>query len=177
LQTNRENTARNAMATLVQNPNDPKALSELAKVDPQTAMEFRKQQIEQVKAQLGQHHDNIIQGAQILRQFNPKDQASYTAALQAAQAAGIDISQVPQQYNEQYVQGVIHIADALKPEGSTEVVVTPQPGAAAYMYDKAAGTTKQIVFPEGQGPQPLSDDQVRQMMGGQAGSPSPAPFR
>jgi hypothetical protein len=120
LQTNRENTARNAMATLVQNPNDPKALSELAKVDPQTAMEFRKQQIEQVKAQLGQHHDNIIQGAQILRQFNPKDQASYTAALQAAQAAGIDISQVPQQYNEQYVQGVIHIADALKPEAGAQ---------------------------------------------------------
>jgi hypothetical protein len=115
LERNRENEARNAMAALVQNPENPQALAALAQIDPQTAMQFRQQQLEQHKTLLAEHQDSILKGAEILRQFNPQDQQGYSAALQAAQQAGIDISQVPQEYNPQYVQGVIHIADAMKP--------------------------------------------------------------
>jgi hypothetical protein len=153
MQTRRQNEARSAMAALVQNPNDPKALASLAQVDPSTAMQFRQQQIAYQKAQLEQHQDSILKGAEILRQFNPKDQASYTAALQAAQAARIDISQVPQQYNPQYVDGIIKLADALKPQSSDNThFITPQPGGGAYAYDPRTGGVTTIIQPNyGQG--------------------------
>jgi hypothetical protein len=147
-QQRRQDQARQAMGALVQNPNDPKALAALAQVDPQSAMEFRKQQIEYSKAQLAQHQDSILKGAEIVRQFNPKDQQSYTAALQAAQAAGIDVSQVPQQYNPQYVDGVMKLADALKPQTSDNThFITPQPGGGAYAYDPRTGGVTTIIAP------------------------------
>jgi hypothetical protein len=101
-------------------------------------MQFRNQQMEYQKAQLAQHQDSILKGAEIIRQFNPKDQASYTAALQAAQVAGIDISQVPQQYNPQYVDGIIRTADALKPQ--------PQDPGIIREFDEA---TQRGLIPQG----------------------------
>lgn len=147
MQQNRLSATRNAMAALMANPNDPKALGELARLDPATAMDFRKQQAEMLKTQLAQHQDSIIKGAQILRQFNPQDQAGYSQALAAAQAAGVDISQVPQQFNKEYVDGVIKVADALKPDANTQMIVTPQPGAPAFVYDRATGGLKQLFVP------------------------------
>jgi hypothetical protein len=147
-QTQRQNIARQAMAALVQDPNNPKALAALAQVDPQTAMEFRKQQIENTKAQLAQHQDSIVKGAEIIRQFNPKDQQSYTQALMAAQQAGIDISQVPQEYNPQYVDGVVKLADALKPQAGDGIhFITPQPGGGAYGYDPRTEKVTTIIQP------------------------------
>jgi hypothetical protein len=62
LENNKQHAAQNAMATLVQNPNDPQALAALAKLDPATAMKFRQQQIEYHKAQLAEHQDSILKG-------------------------------------------------------------------------------------------------------------------
>lgn len=162
---NRESMARSVMARLVQNPNDSGALAALAKVDPERAMDFRKQQLEYTKAQLGQHQDSILKGAEILRQFQPKDQASYSQALAAAQQAGIDVSQVPQQYNPEYVQGVIHIADALKPQSSDNPhFITPQPGGGAALYDPTTQTTRWIIQP----------NDGSQITGAQSGPPAEA---
>jgi hypothetical protein len=200
LQQHRQDAARQAMAALVQNPNDPKALAELAKSDPSSAMEFRKQNIEYNKAQLAQHQDSILKGAEILRQFNPTDQAGYTQALAAAQHAGIDISQVPQQFDPQYVQGVIHIADALKPQSSDGLkIITPQPGGGAYGYDPRTQRATTIIQPNdnpaltgqpvGQGMPHVTDQSsydavppgaqymspdghIRTKQGGQTGAPS-----
>jgi hypothetical protein len=145
---NRQNAARNAMAALVQNPNDPQALAALARADPQTAMEFRKNQLEVTKAHLAEHQDSILKGAEIIREFNPKDQSSYTQALAAAQRAGIDISQVPQQFNPEYVQGIVHLADALHPQASDNLkFITPQPGGGAYGYDPRTGAVSTIIQP------------------------------
>jgi hypothetical protein len=145
-QQRREGDARNALATLVQNPGDEQALGSLARIDPETAMAFRKQQIDSQKALIAQHQDNIIRGAQILRQFNPKDQASYTQALAAAQAAGIDVSEVPQQYDPQYVQGIVNIADALKPQNDVQMIPFT-PGGGVVKYDKATGQVTPVVVP------------------------------
>jgi hypothetical protein len=143
---NRQNMARSAMAALVKDPNNANALAALAKVDPETALEFRKQQLEYHKAQLAEHSDSIVKGAQILRQFQPKDQASYSQALAAAQQAGIDISQVPQQYNPEYVQGVIHIADALKPDASANEKYIPlQPGGSVARINPQTGQVEMVV--------------------------------
>jgi len=180
--------AKAAMAALVQDPNNPRALAALAKVSPETAMQFRQQQAELFKQNLAQHQDSILKGAEIIRQFQPKDQQSYSAALQAAQQAGIDISQVPQQFNPQYVDGIMKLADALKPQPSgdgDQVVVTPQANAPPpVIYNKKEGTVKQIFAPNdgshqvGAPAQPLTDAQMLQLMnGGQAGQPSPGGFR
>lgn len=145
---NRQNLARSAMAALAQDPNNPRALAALAQADPQTAMEFRRNQVEVTRQQLAQHQDSILKGAEILRQFNPKDQASYSAAIAAAQQAGVDISQVPQQYNPQYVDGVIHIADALKPQTENDVVNIPyQAGGGVVQYDKRTHQVTPLIVP------------------------------
>lgn len=144
----RQDTARQAMSVLVQNPNDPKALAALAQVDPASAMEFRKQQIEYSKAQLAQHQDSILKGAEIIRETNPTDQASWTRTLALAQQAGVDVTQVPQQFNQEYVQGVMHLADAWKPQTSDNMkIITPQPGGGAYGWDPRSNQTQTIIAP------------------------------
>jgi hypothetical protein len=122
---NQERAKRQAMAALMADPNNGQAMNALAQMDPQAAMQFKSQQAEALKAQLAQHQDSILKGAEIIRQFQPKDQASYSQALQAAHIAGVDISQVPQEYNPQYVDGVVKLADALKPQSAP-----PQPNIA-----------------------------------------------
>jgi hypothetical protein len=147
-QQRRQNQSRQAMAALVQNPNDPKALAALAQADPQAAMQFRQQQLEQTKAQLAQHQESILKGAEIVRQLNPKDQRGWDQARALAAQAGIDISQVPPDFNPQYVQGLTALADAFKPQASDNThFITPQPGGGAYAYDPRTGGVTTIIQP------------------------------
>lgn len=197
---NRTNMARSAMAALVANPKNARALQALASVDPAAAQQFQQQQLQQTQTDLEQHRDNIVKGAQILRQFQPKDQASYSQALAAAQQAGVDISQVPQQFDPQYVDGVIKLADTFAPQPNgqlvpftdgggvarinpqthqPEVLIAPNPGG--HQAGSPAGNLPQVrdqqsydaVPPGGQylGP----DGHVR-VKGGQAGSGAPGGF-
>jgi hypothetical protein len=147
MENNREKAVRSAMAALVQDPNNAQALGALAKLDPATAMQFRQQQAQMLKEQLAQHQDSIIKGAEIIREFQPKDQQSYSQALSAAQAAGIDISQVPQQYNPQYVDGIVHLADAMKPQPSDVQVVPITAGGGAVQFNKKTGQIAPLVVP------------------------------
>jgi hypothetical protein len=151
LQQHRQDAARQAMAALVQNPNDPKALAALAEVDPQTAMQFRQQRIAEAKAHVGEHYDNVVKGAKIIRETNPQDQASWTRALALAQQAGVDTSQIPQVWNEetkQYAAGVMHLADAFAPQASDNLkIITPQPGGGAYGYDPRTQHATTIIQP------------------------------
>lgn len=152
-----ENTARNALSTLVQNPNDPKALADLAKVSPSTAMQFRQQQAEQVKAQLAEHQADILKGAEIWRATqaanpNMAPEQQWQMTLQAARAAGIPVDSlgVPATYDANYTAGLTQIADGLKPQPAgdpNQVVVTPQPGMPAFVYNKGTHSTTQIVAP------------------------------
>lgn len=143
-----QNRARAAMAALAQDPTNQNALAALAEADPQTAMAYRQQLMEQTKAQLAQHQDAILKGAEIIRQFQPKDQASYSAALQAARMAGVPLDGVPQEYNPQYVDGVMKLADALHPQsGDNMKFITPQPGGGAYGYDPRTGQISTLIQP------------------------------
>lgn len=145
-QTNQQNTARAAMAALVTDPNNQRALQALASVDPQAAQQFQQQRHQQTMDALAQHRDNIIKGAEIFRQINPKDQASYSQALQLAQQAGIDISEVPQQYDPQYVAGVTQIANTFAPPHNPQLVPF-QPGGGVAAYDPQTQGVRLLVTP------------------------------
>lgn len=117
---------KSALAAYAMNPG-PQTENALAAASPEFAAQLpelrsRRQQteVERQQALVAQHRDNILKGAEIIRQFQPKDQESYSQALQAAQTAGIDVSQVPQEYNPAYVDGIIKTADALKPQSADE---------------------------------------------------------
>lgn len=115
-QQRQSNLAKSAMAALVTDPTNQRALQALASVDPGAAEQFQQQRLSLVKQQLAQHQENILRGAQIIRELQPKDDASWQHALQVAAQAGVDVSQVPQHFDPQYVNGIVSIADAFKPE-------------------------------------------------------------
>jgi hypothetical protein len=102
--------ARRAMAALAQDPSNQRAYQVLASIDPQAAMQFQQQRIALAKQQMGEHYDSVLKGAQIIRQMQPKDDAGWQQVLQTAAQVGIDISQVPQHYDPQYVQQVVGLA-------------------------------------------------------------------
>jgi hypothetical protein len=146
-QTNRQNTARSAMAALVADPNNQRALQALAQADPQAAQQFQQQHAQQAMAALEHHRDNIIKGAQIIRQVNPKDQASYTQALQLAQQAGIDLSEVPQQFDPQYVAGVSKLADTFAPQTGQQPHFIPFQQGGGVVKVNPDGTSSMVVLP------------------------------
>lgn len=146
-QTGQQNMARAAAAALVRDPSNQKALEALASVDPGAAQQFQQQRMEQAKAGLAEHQDNIIKGAEIIRQFQPKDQASYTAALNAAHMAGIDVSQAPQQFDPQYVAGIVHLADAFHPQQGQSPHFVPFQQGGGVLQVGPDGSTKMLVQP------------------------------
>jgi hypothetical protein len=133
-QQRQQNMAKGALAALVRDPTNQRALEALAQVDPQAAMQFKQQQLEQTKAGLEQHRDNIIKGAQLIRQMNPKDDASWQQTLAVAHQAGIDVSQVPPHFDPQYIQGVIQLADTFAPKAGGDGF-TLSPGQVRYGLD------------------------------------------
>lgn len=143
---------KRALAALAINPNNQQALAALANVDPKTAMAWRQQQAELVKQQLAEHQDNILKGAEIWRSVKqnhpdlPPEQ-QWQMARSAAQGMGLDISAVPQNYDENYANGLLSVADGLKPDTANLVSVTPQPGMPAFVYDKGTGKTTMVFSP------------------------------
>jgi hypothetical protein len=123
---NQARAAKNALSTLVQNPNDTAALGNLAKLDPERAMEFRKQQAEMLKAHLGDHYDSAVKGGLIIREMQPKDEASWQQTLAAAHQAGIPLDNVPLHWDQntaQYAQQLMSIATAAHPEAQDPGII------------------------------------------------------
>jgi hypothetical protein len=155
----KQNALDGALRQYATNPNDPNSINALAAVDPMLALKARAQQAETAtglrkehQAALEANRDNIIRGAQIVRQLQPKDQASWDQALSTAQNLGIDVTHVPRNWNDpatqQYAQGLIAAADAFepqKPESSPYQVVPGQPGAGVYRFDKRTGGITELV--------------------------------
>lgn len=105
-----------AMRQYALNPNDPKAINALAMVSPTTAIDARQKQAATQKAGLEAHRENIKLGAQIIRKVQPKDQASWDQARALAQQAGVNLAEVPAQFDPEYVQNIVRVADALDPQ-------------------------------------------------------------
>ncbi len=114
-QQKQQEAQRQALAALAMNPNDPNAQAAAAQFDPHAVMQARTQGQEQQQALIEHHRDNVIKGAQLIRQLNPQDDATWQQALAIAQQAGIDTSEVPPHFDPQYVQGITALADTFAP--------------------------------------------------------------
>jgi hypothetical protein len=107
-----------AMQALVANPNDPAAVQGIAKHDPRLAMQIQGQQQQSLQQRLERDRENIVKGAEIIRGYNPQDQASWDNVRGVAAQMGIDVSQVPQVWDEnaqRYAQGMVRLADTFAP--------------------------------------------------------------
>jgi hypothetical protein len=127
----RESETQNALAKYAQNPDDPEALQGVIRNNPQLGMQLQERRQQQAMRGLEAHREKIVMGAKIVRQIQPKDDAGWQQVLQMAQQVGIDLADVPQQFDPQYVQGLISVADALDPQ-SGDQGFTLGPGQARY---------------------------------------------
>ena len=119
-QQRREGETQNALSKYAQDPNNPEAMQGLAKWNPQMALQLQQQKRQEAMRGLEAHRENIIMGAKIIRQIQPKDQAGWQQVLGMAQQVGIDLSEVPQQFDPQYAQGLVSVAEALAPQKSEQ---------------------------------------------------------
>ncbi len=110
-----ENALKAAMTQYATNPDDPNAINALAQVDPQAALVARGQQQTRAAEISERHRADIMKGAQLVRQMKPQDQAGWQRVLATAGQLGIDLSEVPQQFDPQYVESLIAAADTFNP--------------------------------------------------------------
>jgi hypothetical protein len=177
----KQNKGRAALAALVRDPNNQGALAALAEVDPQSAMQFREQQQKQAMAGLEQHREAIKIGAAIIRQVNPRDQAGWDQALNATRQYGIDPAAlgVPPQFQPEYAQQIVSLADALDPQRAQQPRLVPFTQGGGVLQVNPDGTRNVLIQPnEGNAPagglvaQPLTDEDIMRLEGGQSGAPA-----
>lgn len=121
-QRRQQQDAQNALATLVQNPNDEAAIGSLAQSDPSTAMKFRqqqqefglKQQDQQVAAQKRAQEQMVVMGRLL---DHAKDEGSYQQARAAAQQMGIDVSGAPPSFDPNWIGQQRMIMQAYSKDG------------------------------------------------------------
>lgn len=147
---------------------------------------------QQHRAALEQHRDKILTGAKIVRQFQPRDQATWDQARAAAAQLGIDVSGIPavwDQTAQQYAQGLIGIAEAMEKDvqapsfiREADALGIPR-NEAAQLWRQRQGTVVINGVPhimqagDGQAPPVLTDEDILRMEGGQSGGGSTAIFQ
>lgn len=97
---------------------EQREMRQQAMQEHQEDRQFRREQMQQqgqVKA-LEAHREKIVLGARLIRQVNPQDQAGWDQVRGLAQQAGIDLADVPPQFDPNYVKGLVSIADTFEPQ-------------------------------------------------------------
>lgn len=175
----RQRATDNALMKYAQNPNDPGSVSELAKYDPRLAIQVRGQMQQQRAKQQEAQSDQILMGAKIIRQVQPKDQAGWQQALGLARQFGVDISQVPEQYDPAYVQQIVAAADALSPARREDTPnsydeyqrAQSDPNYAKFLEDRRGP----LIANNGDGTFQIIPRQMFQQQPKQGGDPPPLP--
>lgn len=115
-----------ALNALFTNPNDPTALATYAQHDPRGAMAYRQQQQQAEQGGVEAHRDNILKGAQIVRQIQPKDEAGWQQVRAMAGQLGIPLDGVPETFDPAYAQGLVAVADTFNPAATAKPTAMQQ---------------------------------------------------
>jgi hypothetical protein len=84
------------------------------------AMAFDAQRAQQQQQISEAEREQIVTGARIIRQINPRDETGWQQVIAAARQAGVDTANVPPTFDPQYVQSVLAAAQAIDPEGGEQ---------------------------------------------------------
>ena len=115
----REQGVRNALGTLIQNPNDQGAFGALAQGSPEIAMQFRGQQQSQQAAQAKQQQEQLIQMGRLLN--NARDETTYQQSLAAAKQIGIDTTRAPANFDPNWVAQQKTVLSAFEKDGGQQI--------------------------------------------------------
>lgn len=114
----RQEDARNALAAYATNPNE-QSLNALAPVAPEFVIQQRqsmaKQQLDQRAAQQKQHQEQIGIVGRLLSSV--RDEQTYQQALAAARQGGLDLTDVPQTYDPNWVSQTKMLVAAYNQDG------------------------------------------------------------
>lgn len=115
----REQGVRNALGTLIQNPNDQGAFGALAQGAPEMALQFRGQQQTQQQAQAKQQQEQLIQMGRLLD--NARDEPTYQQSLAAAKQIGIDTTRAPANFDPNWVAQQKTVLSAFEKDGGQQI--------------------------------------------------------
>lgn len=127
-----------AMSALLQNPDDPQAMSRLGQFNPQAAMQMQQQQAEQRAQQLQMANDRLTKGLQLLA--SARDEGSYQQAKALGSQMGLDVSHAPPNFDPNWVQTTAQQIQAMQGKVEQELMAVA-PGTV--VFDK---NTRQPVY-------------------------------
>lgn len=116
----REQDTRNALTTLVQNPNDQAAFGQLAQANAPMAMQWREQQAGQQAQQQKVAAERVKQTGVLLRQVKT-DPTRYGQAREAAIALGIPAETIPPAYDPAWVDQQLMMASVFEKDGGQQI--------------------------------------------------------
>lgn len=117
-QRKQQDEARNAFATYAANPNEA-SLNALAPHNPQFVMQQRATLQKQQQDAQKQHQEQIGLIGRLLS--NVRDEGSYQQALAAARQGGIDLTDVPPNFDPNWVSNTKMLVDAFTKDGGQQI--------------------------------------------------------
>lgn len=138
----REQGVRNALGTLIQNPNDQGAFGALAQGSPEMALQFRGQQQTQQQQQAKQQQEQLIQMGRLLD--NARDEPTYQQSLAAAKQIGIDTTRAPANFDPNWVEQQRTVLSAFEKDGGQAISAAGQK-AIDLGYERGSPEFVQVV--------------------------------
>jgi len=111
---------QNALAAYAQNPDNPQALNALAEFNPEFVVQAKKLQLQEQQAKAKQAQEASIAHIQQLGRLlnHARDETSYQQArAAAAQLPGMDMSQIPANYDPNWVNQQKLVLSAIEKDG------------------------------------------------------------
>lgn len=120
-QRKQQDEARNAFATYAANPNEA-SLNALAPHNPQFVMQQRATLQKQQQDAQAQHREQLVLISRLLD--HAKDEPTYQQALAAARQGGIDLAEVPQTFDPNWVSQTRMLVTAMQDPKAPEILST-----------------------------------------------------
>lgn len=183
MQRKRELQTDDALRALVANPNDPNAVKNIARHDPRMAIQVQERQRISGAQALEQYQGGIKTAAEVIQRVKaanpqmPDDQVYSIARTTLLQMRVPGAEKSPEQYDKQYFDGLLYLAD---PEKQNQGQIVPfTPGGGVARLNPQTGQVEIVVMPNDgsgspgapvQAPPVLTDQQIMEL---EQGGPTP----